>query len=72
MKIFNKKVPKTIEVKGNPLSCPVCSNNLFWFRQAQLNTSVASFFGLDWANRSASCFVCSECTYIFWFLGSTD
>jgi len=69
MKLFNQKVPETIEVKGKPLICPVCSNEYFWTRKAQLNTSTATFFNLDWANRSATCFVCSECTHISWFLG---
>jgi hypothetical protein len=69
MGIFKQKTPDVVEVKGNKLTCPVCSCDQFWSRKAQLNTSVASFFGLDWANRSARCFVCADCTYIFWFLG---
>ena len=69
MNLFKKKEPQTVEVKGNELICPICANKLFWSRRAQLNTSVATFFKLDWANRSAICFVCSDCTYIFWFLG---
>jgi len=27
--------------------------SIYRFKRAQLNTSVASFFGFDWANRSA-------------------
>jgi uncharacterized protein with PIN domain len=69
MNLFKKKEPETIEVAGKELRCPICSNNLFWTRRAQLNTSVATFFSLDWANRSAHCFVCSNCTHISWFLG---
>ena len=68
MKIFDKKEPLMMEVKGHQLICPVCSNKYFHTRRAQLNTSVASFFGFDWANRSATCVVCSECTHIFWFM----
>jgi len=63
-----KKEPRTVQVKGNELRCPVCNNNLFWTRKAQLNSAVATFFNLDWANRSATCFVCSDCTHISWFL----
>ena len=69
MKLFGKKEPQAIQIMEKQLSCPICQNQLFWTRKAQLNTSLASFFNLDWANRSAHCFVCSECTYIFWFLG---
>lgn len=69
MELFKKSEPQTIEVLGEQLKCPVCRNELFWTRQAQLNTSVATFFNLDWANKSATCFVCSKCTHITWFLG---
>ena len=69
MGLFQKKEPQTVEVAGNILKCPVCGNNLFWTRRAQLNSAIATFFNLDWANRSATCFVCSGCTHISWFLG---
>lgn len=61
--------PQAIEVSGRQLRCPICSNTLFWTRQAQLNTAVATFFNMDWVNKSASCFICSDCTHISWFLG---
>ncbi len=64
-----RQEPQTFQIKGHELKCPICSNNLFTVRQAQLNTATATFFNLDWANRSASCYVCSECTHISWFLG---
>jgi hypothetical protein len=69
MSLFKKEEPQTIEVKGHGLRCPVCNNAYFWTKQAQLNTAMATFFNLDWANRSATCFVCSDCTHISWFLG---
>jgi hypothetical protein len=61
--------PETVTVNGHQLICPICKNDHFHSREAQLNTAAASFFNLDWANRSASCFVCTECTHISWFLG---
>lgn len=54
MKLFDKKESPLMEVKGRQLVCPVCANKYFYTRQAQLNTSVASFSGF-WANRSATC-----------------
>lgn len=69
MKIFQKAEAQTVWVKGHELRCPVCNNRTFYIRRAQLNTSLATFFNLDWANRVARCFVCSECTHISWFLG---
>ncbi len=64
-----KKIPETATVNGKPFICPVCGNNMFTSRRAQLNTAVASFFDVDWANKSATCFICTECTHISWFLG---
>ena len=69
MKLFKKKEPQPIEVNGHSIVCPVCHNDRFWIRRAQLNSAVSTFFNLDWTDRSATCFVCSECSYIFWFLG---
>jgi len=69
MKVFKKREPQTVEIKNNPLTCPVCSNNTFWVRKAQMNSAISTFFKLDWTDRSATCFVCSDCTHIIWFLG---
>jgi hypothetical protein len=66
--LFKRKEPETIEILGKPFSCHVCDNNNFYRREGQLNTFLATFFGFDWANRSAVCFVCSKCRYIHWFL----
>lgn len=63
-----KSEDQTIEIKGHELKCPICNHNRFWTRRVQLNTAVASFFNLDWTNRSTNCYVCSECTHISWFL----
>ncbi|POY35824.1 hypothetical protein C3K47_13820 [Solitalea longa] len=68
MSIFSKTTPEPVQIKGKKLTCPICQNHLFYSREAQLNTATASFFNLDWANKSAVCYVCSDCTYIFWFL----
>ena len=66
---LNKEEPQPVEVNGKALQCIICFNKTFWVRNAQLNTAVRTFFKLDWTDRSATCFVCSECTYIHWFLG---
>jgi hypothetical protein len=68
MGLFGKKKPEPVEIEGRPLLCEICGHDHFWRRKAQLNTSVATFFDLDWANSSAVCFVCDGCGYIHWFL----
>ena len=69
MSWFKKAEPQTVQVKGYDLQCPVCRNNTFFKRSAMLNTFFLTFFDLDWADRSATCFVCSDCTHISWFSG---
>lgn len=69
MKLFKKKEPQTVAVKGHQLTCPICANKLFWTRKVQLNRSITTFFKLDWIDSAANCFVCSNCTYIYWFAG---
>jgi len=64
---FNKRKPETVLIKGNKLICPVCKNDQFIETKAQMNTALASLFDLDWTNKQARCFVCSECTYVYWF-----
>ena len=56
------------EAAGVAVRCGVCSGRQFWRRRAQLNTALATFFGLDWANRTAVCLVCDNCGHIMWFL----
>jgi transposase-like protein len=60
MKLFKKREPQTVEIKGNPLVCPICSNNLFWTRDVFVRKGL---FRREWSKT----FVCSECTYTFWF-----
>jgi predicted nucleic-acid-binding Zn-ribbon protein len=70
MGLFKKeaKRPENIFIKGNQLKCRICDNTTFHKRNAQLNTAALSFLDLDWANKSATCYVCSKCTHIEWFL----
>jgi len=68
MGFFGNSEPEPVEVAGVELRCEICKSETFWQRKAQLNTAVASFFAVDWANPSADCYVCSRCGYIHWFL----
>ncbi|MES1022890.1 hypothetical protein ABN584_08320 [Gloeocapsa sp. BRSZ] len=64
-------IPKHFTVAdGRRLQCVVCEHDLFWRREAQLNTAIATLFNMDWANKSAICLVCDYCGYIHWFLPS--
>jgi predicted nucleic-acid-binding Zn-ribbon protein len=68
MPFFGDKEAEPAIVGDKPFVCTVCGNDRFIHRRAQMNTAVATFFKLDWANRSAECLVCSKCRYVHWFL----
>ncbi len=68
MKLFGKAEPEQVDVFGEPLRCLVCGSTDFWRRRAQLNSSLATFFKLDWTDPSATCVVCARCGYIHWFM----
>jgi len=68
MALFDKKSPERVRIGERELHCEICENDRFWTREAQLNTAVATFFSLDWANATAVCYVCDGCGYIHWFL----
>ena len=55
-------------IRSKTLVCPVCGNRFFTERAAQLNTAGMSFLDLDFLNKTAQCYVCSECTHFIWFL----
>jgi len=59
---------KRVTVEGKALNCVVCGHGEFHQRAGQLNTQVASFFGLDWLNPQATCYICSRCRFVHWFL----
>ena len=54
-------------VGGRQLVCPVCKHTEFYSRGYLLNTRLATFFNVDWANRSALTYVCEHCGHILWF-----
>ncbi|UCF78596.1 MAG: hypothetical protein JSW03_11060 [Candidatus Eiseniibacteriota bacterium] len=68
MGLFGRKDPERVQVAGTTLHCEICKNELFWKKEAQLNTAVATFFSLDWVDPAATCYVCDRCGYIHWFL----
>ena len=55
-------------VNGHKVTCTICGNIIFSRSTAQLNSSVATFFNFDWANRTANTLVCSSCSHVSWFL----
>ena len=59
--------PQAYLARGRKIVCPHCANDRFSRREAMLNTRIATFFELDWVNRSGIALVCSNCSMIQWF-----
>lgn len=64
---YSKREPKPVVIKNRKLVCPVCGHDHFIETKAQMNTAAASLFDLDWVNKEAKCYVCADCTYVYWF-----
>ncbi len=56
------------QLAGRAIRCPHCGHNQFDQATALLNTPGMTFFGLDWANRTASLLSCRQCGRIEWYL----
>lgn len=56
------------KVAGIILECPICKHNEFWTRKTLMNTVGLTFFNLDWANKTATNYVCNNCGHVLWFL----
>jgi uncharacterized protein with PIN domain len=67
-----EKKASQVQVKGNWLKCPVCGGELFWQKEAQLNTRVMTLLDLDWVNPRGICYICDNCRHILWFYGDDE
>jgi predicted nucleic-acid-binding Zn-ribbon protein len=71
MGLFDRqpKIPliSSYEILNKKIVCPNCGHDKFEVREILLNTSAMTFFGFDWANKSASAMICTNCTRIEWY-----
>ncbi len=56
-----------IVIAGIELRCAHCRGDLFMQRSALLNTPMMTLLGFDWANKTATIYICSRCGYLHWF-----
>lgn len=59
-------------IAGKDVLCSHCGWDRMWLRPTLMNTSGATFFGFDWANKEANALVCERCTRIDWFFANPD
>ena len=54
-------------VAGKELRCTYCGGKEFEARRAVMDTRGMTFFGLSWANRGATEYVCGSCHFVMTF-----
>jgi predicted nucleic-acid-binding Zn-ribbon protein len=59
---------KKVKIRGKEIRCPICGNDKFFQRNGLMETPGMTFLGLDWMNKEAYNFICSDCGYVYWFL----
>ena len=79
MSIFGSKKPlfdptstphfsNAYQIEGKSITCQHCGHNKFDQAKILLNTPGMTFFGLDWANRTATILSCKRCGRIEWYV----
>lgn len=65
----DQKIPRTVSLGEAELRCTICGRNEFWQRSAVMPAkAILSWQPAWWRSQSATCFVCSTCGYVHWFL----
>ena len=67
MQTIDNKAGHECEIAGYKLSCQMCHNTHFWTRETLMSGKGATFMGMDWAERTAVNYLCSQCAHILWF-----
>lgn len=60
--------PLHAAIGERPILCLMCDNDTFREREVKLNSTGMEFFGLAWANESATGLICRACGYIHLFV----
>lgn len=68
MGLFSEDEPKQYLIDEKQLICMFCKNDTFHTRKEQLHSPGITMLNMEWLGSSATCFVCSSCGYIHWFL----
>jgi hypothetical protein len=64
--------PTRYQAGGVQVRCTHCEGELFRKQEALINTSGATFAGLDWLNKSGTALVCENCGLIQWYAKTPD
>jgi hypothetical protein len=61
--------PSFVSIFDQPLTCVICGNDQFWYRELKMNTSGMELLNMSWANQSSSGVICAACGYVHEFVG---
>ena len=64
--------PAPQTVAGRALKCPVCQNDRFTVSRRILPSRGAALFDMEWINRGATIYICSDCDHLLWFAHSSE
>ena len=64
--------PSQFSLKGKTVSCPHCEHQEFEQGSAQLNTAGMTLLNVDWANKSATILICTNCGQVQWFIQAPE
>lgn len=62
------EVGEAVIVDGRTLLCVVCASDGFRVRRTKTHPGLAAFFGSEWIDLSAECYICTACGYVHWFM----
>jgi ribosomal protein L37E len=68
MGIFSEDQPKRYEIANKQLICMFCGNDTFHTRTEQLQSPGLTFLDIEWADSTATCFICISCGYLHSFM----
>ncbi|MDQ7818212.1 MAG: zinc ribbon domain-containing protein [Melioribacteraceae bacterium] len=76
MGIFDKQQKQPLiasyKMRGKKIVCPYCGSDKFEVRDVLLNTTAMTFLGFDWANKTASAMICTNCSRIEWYFNQPE
>ena len=67
-KVWSGPVSATLTIAGKQLNCSHCGHEKFQKREGLLVTSLVSLFAFSFWNQSGTCYTCSNCQHVEWFV----
>jgi len=63
-----KPMGKEYVIHGKRIICDHCRNEKFWNKRTLMNTPGMTLMGLEFLNKAAETYICTECGHVTWFM----